>query len=423
MTAEQISGLGPALTAFLGGFRSCFVTGKTFGHLNTYCRGLLSDLPRKSVEPVALAGGCAVRTLQEFLTHHRWEQDRLRDQLQRRLVQEQLPAPGEGDDLGVIGIIDETSVPKKGDKTPGVQRQYCGASGKIDNCIVSVHLAVRHAGFLAMLDSDLFLPEETWDKDRSRCEEAHIPDELVYRSKWQIALEQIDRALGNGVSFDWLSFDEWYGGKPGFLLGLDTRGLHYVCEVPCNFMCWSTLPKYHSLQAPFAAKRVDNAVTWGKPFRKQQWQRFTLARQTLAPQSWEVRAAQVHLQRDGRAADRTHWLIVARNLGTGEVKYFVSNAPPKTALKKLLRVAFSRWGVEHVFRLAKSEIGFSHFEGRSYRGLLRHMRLCQLVMTFIAEQTVRLRGEKSRDHDGTDRQGAKHDLPPVAAPPLPVLPC
>lgn len=90
MTAEQISGLGPALTAFLGGFRSCFVTGKTFGHLNTYCRGLLSDLPRKSVEPVALAGGCAVRTLQEFLTHHRWEQDRLRDQLQRRLVQEQL---------------------------------------------------------------------------------------------------------------------------------------------------------------------------------------------------------------------------------------------------------------------------------------------------------------------------------------------
>jgi SRSO17 transposase len=422
MTAEQITSLGPAFTSYLGGFRSCFVTANTFGHLNTYCRGLLSDLARKSVEPVALAGGCAVRTLQEFLTHHRWEQDRMRDQLQRHIVQEHLPAPGEGDDLGVIGLIDETSVAKKGDKTPGVQRQYCGASGKIDNCIVSVHLAVRHADFLTMLDSDLFLPEESWDQDRRRCEEAHIPQEMVYRSKWQIALEQIDRALGNGVHFDWLSFDEWYGGKPGFLLGLDTRGLHYVCEVPCNFMCWPTLPQYHSLQAPFAAKRVDNTVIWGKPFRKQKWQRFTLARQTLAPQTWEVRAAQVHLQRDGRPAERTHWLIVARNLETGEVKYFVSNAPPKTVLKKLLRVAFSRWGVEHVFRLAKSEIGFSHFEGRSYQGLQRHMILCQLVMSFIAGQTLRLRGEKSRDHDGADRQCIEHDLQPVAAPPLQVLP-
>jgi len=249
----------------------------------------------------------------------------------------------------------------------------------------------------------------------------HIPDEVVYRSKWQIALEQIERALANGVRFDWLTFDEGYGGKPGFLLALDRLGLHYVCQVPSNFMCWPTLPKYNSLQAPFAAKRVDNAVTWGKPFRAQQWQRVALARQTLTPQTWEVKAAQVHLQRDGRPADRTHWLIVARNIETGEVKYFVSNAPPKTVLKKLLRVAFLRWGVEHVFRLAKSEIGFSHFEGRSYKGLLRHMILCQLVMTFVAEQTTRFRGEKSGSDNGADRQGAQYDLRPMAATPLQVI--
>src|SRR6185295_13454269 len=104
-------------------FKDCFVTRKTFGHLGTYCRGLLSDLARKSVEPIALAAGCAVRTLQEFLTFHRWDHDRMRDELQRRVVREHLPAPGEAgaDDLGVIGIVDETSVPKKGDKTPGVQ--------------------------------------------------------------------------------------------------------------------------------------------------------------------------------------------------------------------------------------------------------------------------------------------------------------
>jgi len=147
MTTEQVAALGPAFTDYLRCFRPCFVTSNTFAHLGTYCRGLLSDLPRKSVEPTALAAGCAVRTLQEFLTHHVWDQDGLLARLQRRIVAEHLPPPGKkaADELGVVGLIDETSVPKKGKKTPGVQRQYCGARGKIENCIVTVHLAVKAA--------------------------------------------------------------------------------------------------------------------------------------------------------------------------------------------------------------------------------------------------------------------------------------
>ena len=104
---------------------------------------------------------------------------------------------------------------------------------------------------------------------------------------------------------------------------------------------------------------------------------------------------QVHLQRDGQPTDRTYWLIVARNVATGEVKYFVSNAPPHTPPVTLLRVAFSRWGVEHAFRLAKTEVGFGHFEGRSWLGLMRHMILCQLVLLFVAERAGRLRGGKT----------------------------
>jgi SRSO17 transposase len=104
----------------------------------------------------------------------------------------------------------------------------------------------------------------------------------------------------------------------------------------------------------------------------------------------------VYLARDGRPAGRTHWLIVARGARTGEVKYFVSNAPPRTALRTLMKVAFTRWGVEHVFRLAKTGVGFGHFEGRSYKGLMRHMTLCQLVLLFAAGQTDRLRGGKIR---------------------------
>jgi SRSO17 transposase len=365
---------------------------------------------------MALAAGAAVRTLQEFLTHHAWDHDAMLARMQRRVVERHLPAPGEApaDELGVVGLIDETSVAKKGDKTPGVQRQYCGALGKVDNCIVTVHLAVAHGAFKAMLDSDLFLPEASWDLDRARCAAAKIPDDVTYRAKWLIALEQLDRATANGVRFDWLTFDEWYGGKPEFLQLLDGRGLHYVCEVPKGFACWPTLPKCNSSLAPFAAKRADHAAAHGKPFVAQAWQAVRLNRQTLAPQAWQVKAAQVHLQSDGQPTDRTYWLIVAKNDATAEVKYFVSNAPPKTRLLTLLKVAFARWNVEHVFRVAKTEIGFAHFEGRSWRGLLRHMILCQLALLFVAEQTDKLRGEKSRADAGADRPGAERDLPAMA---------
>ena len=160
--------------------------------------------------------------------------------------------------VGVVGWVDETGVPKKGDKTPGVQRQYCGARGKVDNCIVTVHLGVRHGGFLAVLDSDLFLPEQSWDLDRQRCKRAHIPEDIAYRPKWMIALEQIDRATANGVRFDWLVFDEGYGGKPEFLRGLEDLGLLYVCEVPKSLPCFPARPKYRSLQRPFAAQRAGS---------------------------------------------------------------------------------------------------------------------------------------------------------------------
>ena len=423
MTTQQIVSLGPAFSDFLGCFRKFFPRHPTFGHLGTYCRGLLSDLPRKSVEPIALADGTAVRTLQEFLTHHAWDHGGMRDAIQRRIVRDHLPAPGTGpaDGVGTVGWVDETASPKKGDKTPGVQRQWCGARGKVDNCIVTVHLAVRNGGFMALLDSDLFLPKNTWGQDRDRCKAAHIPDSVVYRPKSQIALEQIRRAVANGVRFDWLTFDEWYGSKPAFLTELDTLGLLYVCEVPKNFLCFPSLPKYHSLQRPFTPKRVDNAVIWGKPFLGKKWRKISLQRQTLPPQVWQIKAEQVYLARDGRPTERTYWLIVARNVQTKEIKYFVSNAPPRTAVTTLMKVAFTRAGVEHVFRVAKSEIGFSHFEGRSYKGLLRHMTLCQLAMLFVAEQTDRLRGEKSAVDgvdDGADGAGLEHLVPALAATPL-----
>ncbi|QJW92537.1 Mobile element protein [Frigoriglobus tundricola] len=173
MTDDAITKLGPAFAGYLRGYRDCFLQDRTATHFDNYCRGLLSDLPRKSVEPIALACGTAVRTLQEFLTTADWDHDRACEKLQRRLIQtvEQMPA----DELGTIGVIDETSCLKKGDKTPGVQRQYLGCVGKVDNGLVTVHLGVARGSFQALLDAEVFVPEK-WTRDRKRCRGAGIPD-------------------------------------------------------------------------------------------------------------------------------------------------------------------------------------------------------------------------------------------------------
>jgi SRSO17 transposase len=415
MTPEQLLVLGTAFAAYLRIFEGCIAYQPTAEHLHSYCRGLLSDLARKSIEPMALACGTAVRTLQEFLRDHVWDQFGMRDRLQRRLAGQ--AALRAADELGTIGVIDETSVAKKGTKTPGVHRQYCGSRGKLENCIVTVHLGIVRGLFKTLIDAALFLPQ-VWSDDRARCREAKIPDDVVYRPKWRIALEQLTRALGNGLTFNWLTFDEYYGSKPAFLEELEAHdGLYYVGEIPRNFRCLTRRPRGKKPQKGWKGKRADNLARFSSAWYRQNWQGVLLARLTLDQQEWEVRAGQVYLVRRGELSDRTYWLIVARNLATGEVKYFVANAPADTPVEKLLRVAFTRWNVEHAFRVAKSEIGFGHFEGRSYVALLRHLILCLIVMGFVAEHTDRLRGEKSRDHAGASVPSPEPALPDLAAEP------
>ena len=412
MMPEKLMALGTAFAAYLRFFEDCIAYAPTVEHLYAYCRGLLSDLPRKSVEPMALACGTAVRTLQEFLRDHVWDHFRMRDRLQQRLSEDAVLSAA--DDLGTIGVIDETSVAKKGTKTPGVQRQYCGARGKVENCIVTVHLAMVRGLFRTLVDAALFLPQ-AWSEDRERCRQAKIPDDVVYRPKWRIALEQVTRATANGLKLDWMTFDEHYGSKPGFLEDLDARpGMYYVGEIPRNFRCLATRPRGPKPKKGWKGKRVDNLARFSPAWNHRDWQSVSLARLTLDAQEWEVRAGQVYLLRRGELSERTHWLIVARNLATGEIKYFISNAPVDTPLEKLLRVAFTRWNVEHTFRVAKSEIGFDHFEGRSYVALMRHMILCLLVMGFVAEHTDRLRKKKSGDHHGADLPSPEPALPGLA---------
>jgi SRSO17 transposase len=411
MTEKQLDELGPALDDYLRPYLFCCGYTQSFAHLHTYCKGLLSDLKRKTVEPIARASGCAVRTLQEFLRDHLWEFAHVRQQLQRH-VADWLPTLPD-DDLGTVGLIDETSALKSGTKTPGVQRQYLGCVGKIANGIVTVHLGVCKGRYKTLLDTELYLSKE-WAADKDRREEAGIPEDMVYRPKWRIALEEVDRAVQQRVALDWLTFDEEYGKAPEFVAGLDKRQLRFVGEVPKILSCLAArgapLPPGAEVKGRPAAEVVRTAPA----FLKQPWRKVKLSQQTGGQQVWEVKAAQVGQVQDKQWSERTYWLIWAKNIATGEEKYFLSNAPAGAKLERLVRVAFRRWNVEHSLRVAKSEVGFTHYEGRSYTALLRHQTLCLLMLTFVAGHTERLRGEKSGADDGASMQWLKPSVRGVA---------
>jgi SRSO17 transposase len=413
MTEQQLDALRPALAHFLNRYLFCCAYTQTFDHLGTYVHGLLSDLPRKSVEPIALQAGTPVRTLQEFLKDHAWNFAAIRTQLQQDTAVglSSLPA----DDLGTIGLVDETSVLKQGTKTPGVKRQYLGCVGKVAKGIVTVHLGVCRGTYQSLLDFDLYVSQD-WAEDRSRCREAGIPDDVVYRPKWQIALEQLDRAQAHGIALDWLTFDEEYGKRPGFVAGLDERQRRFVGEVPRSFSC-AAVPKRERQPEPRAKGRAaEEVVRSASAFRGQAWRVLRLARRTQEEQVWRVKAARVWLSSGAGWSPETYGLIWASNDATGEEKFFLSNAPADTPVEVLVRVAFRRACVEHVFRLCKSELGFTHFEGRHYGGLMRHLSLCLVAMAFVARHTQRLRGEKCGGHGRAGVPGLGGDHPGLAAP-------
>jgi len=403
MDAEQIRQLRPKLDRFLGRFADCFARQDTRAHLGVYVRGQLSSLPEKSVEPMALEAGVAPRTLQEFLSQLKWDEDRLRDRVHEIVRDEHAGAHA-------IGLFDETSDPKKGDKTPGVQKQWCGRLGKLENCLVTVHLGYAVEDFHCLLDGELFLPE-SWAADRERCREAGIPETMAYRAKWRIALELYDRARADGLHFDWLTFDEGYGSKPELLRELAARQQNYVAEVPRSLAAWLKAPRvvtrpYHRgrrgrgratprlASGSRPARRVD-ALLNDRALRDQAWQPWRVKDGDKGPMVWECKQTFVTVKdENGLPGARLH-LVIARNvLDRAEVKFFVSNAPPATGIGALLLVAFSRWRVERCFEDGKGEIGLDQYEGRRYLGLKRHLLLSAVSYLFLARVRQEW-GEKS----------------------------
>ena len=386
MTTDQVQAIGPEFTAFLRPLERFFEDPKTVQHFRNYTRGLLTDLDRKTAEPLAKYAGTAPRCLQQFLKACLWDHEGLTDGVQQALrtaVAELPPDP-----VGTVFILDETSALKKGTKTPGVQRQYLGCVGKVANGIVTVHLVVAHGSFKALLDSELFLPE-SWDADRERCREADIPDEVHYRPKWEIGLELLGAQRTERLAVRLVDVRRVVRRQAGVpaRAGRGGPALRGGSAEDVLVSAGTKPKKALSAEAVFAQPGV----------KKRAAKSFRLEQQTGPAAVWQAKVVDVALGNDGRPR---HRLIVARNRETGEKKYFLTNAPRRIGLRRVLRAAFVRWHVEHVFRVAKSEVGLTHFEGRSYVSLKRHLALCLVALAFVSLHTLQLRGEKSEGHAG-----------------------
>jgi SRSO17 transposase len=397
MELSELRKLRDKLYRFVGAFDDCIKTAPSRRHLRTYVRGQLGPLQRKNVETMALAAGVRVRTLQEFLSLHRWDEAavgrRVRERIRTRHAHPH-----------AIAVIDETSFAKCGRKTAGVKRQYCGATGKIDNCVVSVHLGYVADEFHALLDGELYVPED-WATDPDRCAEAGIPPTVGYRPKWRIALDLLRRALDEGLELEWLTADELYGRGGEFRATVARWGLRYVVEIPQDVQGWvqspalehpgtdagTGRPRTRTRLAPDAPKARKVNALWqrGGP----NWQLYRIKDTDKGPAIWRVRETRFHAWTNGLPGPAER-LVIAHNVLEDEVKYFLTNAPAEIPLKDVLRVAFARAHIEALFREGKGAVGMADFQVRHYRALQRHLVLTAVSLLFLAEQTRILRGGK-----------------------------
>ena len=365
MESVTLELLDSELRNFLSEFDSCFRSRPTRGHLHTYVRGQLGPLERKCVEPMALEAGLAPRTLQQFLGLHNWSEDAMRAKVRTIVAREY-------GDPDAVGVIDETSFEKKGHKTAGVHRQYCGSTGKIDNCVQTVHLSYVNREFSTIVDGDLYLPE-SWCDDIDRRREAGVPESLTFRTKLEIAIDLLDRSARDGVVPRWITADEFYGRSSAFRGALEDRGLLYVLEVPVSTCGWTP----RALARGHEHRRVDALFKRGGP----SWHMYNVKETTKGPLVWRARATRVVLH---AGTDRSEkWLIIASNPLTEECKYFVSNAATEVTVDALLSVAFRRWHVERNFQDSKQEIGLGDFEVRTYKSLQRHLAISMVSVLFL----------------------------------------
>ncbi len=397
MTPHRLQKLRKELSAFLNEMLEDQGRPERRSALGHYITGLLLDGERKSIQPMAArltedpASADAMRQrLQDCVSASRWSEI---DLLRRFAIKMDRELPG----LEVL-VVDDTGFAKKGTHSVGVARQYSGTLGRTDNCQVmpSVHLAGDLGS--VMVGSRLYLPK-AWTDDRPRCRAVGIPDEVQFKTKWQIALDLIDQTLGFGISRRPVLADAGYGEIPEFRDELIRRGLTYVVGVPNNHLIWrpgvNPKPPKQRRGRP-GARRSQWRAGNNKPIRIAELVKG-IPRERYKTVSWRegargklsskflvyrVRPAERHTK--GKLPGDEQWLLCEWHSTETAPRFHFSTLPANLSLKELVRFAKLRWRVERDYQDLKGEVGLDHFEGRTWRGFHRHATLCAVAHGFLA---------------------------------------
>lgn len=387
---EQLDELANEFEAYCQHFLDLFSRSEPREHFKLLMRGLTSKLEKKNTEYIALKNGkeVPVRTLQDFFARSRWNVEGV------RIRHQDFVAQTLGDPNGVF-IVDGSDFVKKGKKSAGVSRQYCGASGKIDNCQAGVFLGYAHPGGLAtLLDAELYLPEK-WFSPEHRAElwkDCHIPSDVTFKTKPELALEMIHRVFSRGnLKACCLLADEAYGNNPAFLDGLP-KGLNYLCEVAKTTHVYAVA----SAELPASEGQPQATSSTVEDFIVQhsfEWHRDVPLKEgahgDIIADVGRVRVLEVRKRRPGEEV----WLFVRRNPVTHEHKYYLSDLSADTPLARMAGLSAMRWPIETCFQEGKDYIGMDHYQTRSWRGWHRHMTMIFLCHHFLTY--MRTRGKKN----------------------------
>lgn len=353
----------------------CFFRHDLRGRAQGYVRGLLGHITRKNGWQMAeYLGDATPHPVQRLLDRAVWDADTVRDEI-LRYTRSHLLTAGEG---GIL-IVDETGFLKKGDKSVGVQRQYSGTAGRIENCQIGVFLALAGSGGRALIDRELYLPK-SWCEDSSRCEAASVPSDAKFATKQRLAQKMLSHAFENGFSPEWVLADEVYGSDSKFRRFLEERHQPYVLAVSSQQRLWMRLQQ----------KRLDAIA---KDIPKENWLRLSAADGTKGPRLYDWAAAQSDALVEGGLR---RWVLFRRSIEKpNEIAYYLCLAPADAVVTNLVKAAGQRWSIECCFEAAKQETGLDEYEVRSWRGWYRHITLSMLALAFLSAVRSKANGSRT----------------------------
>lgn len=379
MDAANVEGWADRLDEVMRSVDGCLGRREVRHRAGAYVRGLLGEVRRKNGWQLAEeAGDAAPFGVQRLLGRASWDADALRDEVLRYARQHVL-SEGEG---GVL-IVDETGFLKKGNKSCGVQRQYSGTAGRIENCQIGVFLALAGSRGRCLVDRALYLPK-SWADDRPRRREAHVPEEVEFKTKPELAMDMLRRALDAGLRPTWVLGDEVYS-ECRLRRLLEERGVPYVLAVARDQRLWQQ----------FRQVRVDKLV---EEVPEAAWHRLSCGTGTKGERVYDWAAARLGLPAD---SGLHRWLLVRRQINEPhEQAYYLCAAPPDAVPAELAAAAGKRWGIESCFETAKQEVGLDEYEVRSWQGWYRHITLSMLALAFLA--AVRAEAAETAQKKGRD---------------------